>query len=87
MCREHENVFALQFNIVHSRSATELGGKKIFLIHCVDQTQNASHLTCQQSITTISLLMLAKYCHLQNLFIGGTAEKLTFRNVTFKLFL
>lgn len=45
--------------------------KKTFL--CLDQaqcSQNGSHLTCQQSIITISLLMLAKYCHLQSLFMG-----------------
>ncbi len=47
--------------------------KKIHFL-CLDQaqcSQNSSHLTCQQSITTISLLMLAEYCHLQSLFMGG----------------
>lgn len=48
------------------------GGKKTFLrVDQAQRSQYGSHLTCQQSITTISLLMLAKYCHLQSLFMGG----------------
>lgn len=46
--------------------------RKLFLrLDQAECSQSGSHLTCQQSITTISLLMLAKYCHLQSLFMGG----------------
>lgn len=58
----------MQFNIV-APLLKKL--KKNLNVDQAQRSQNGSHLTCQQSITTISLLMLAKYCHLQSLFMGG----------------
>lgn len=49
-------------------------GAKLWRFLQLDQVQwtpNSSHLTCQHYITTISLLRLAKYCHLKYLFMKG----------------